>query len=177
MTEPTPATPATPEVPAAPVDAPPWGEDFDPAKAWNLVQNLRADKEKLAQRPALTDEQKRQLSEYNSLVEASKTEAQRQAEAVETAKREAESARAEAIRYKAAATHGISAEHFDLLGSGTEEEITARAAKISALLAAQATTPPVTPPTTRPVEHLRPGATPGDAESEDDVLYAQLFGK
>ncbi|WP_438855707.1 hypothetical protein [Agromyces sp. M3QZ16-3] len=40
-TEPTTPTPAT-----QPTDAstPPWGDDFDAAKAWNLIQRLRADK-------------------------------------------------------------------------------------------------------------------------------------
>lgn len=77
---------ATPE-PAS--EAPPWGDDFDAEKAWNLVQNLRADKEKLQQRPTLSDEQKTKLSEYDRLVEASKTELER---AQEAAKQEAERA-------------------------------------------------------------------------------------
>jgi hypothetical protein len=179
MSEPTPEAQA-PEAQVADdqqaAEAPPWGDDFDPEKAWKLVQNLRADKEKLSSRPALTPQQQQQLDEYNRLVEASKSEAQRQQEALEAANREAETARAEAIRYRAAATHGLSAEHFDLLGSGTEEEVSARAEKIAALLAAQAGPAPATAPQTRPVEQLRPGATPGEAESADDVLYKQLFG-
>ena len=60
---------------------PPWGEDFDPEKAWNLVQNLRADKERLQQRPTLSDEQKNKLTEYDRLVEASKSELERAQEA------------------------------------------------------------------------------------------------
>lgn len=186
MTAPIPAAvPAAPvqepvQPPAAvpPVAAPPWGDDknFDATRAWNLIENLRIEKEKLAARPSLTDEQTKQLSDYQALVEASKTEQQRKDEAVAQAQREAVTARADAIRYKAAATHGISAEHFDLLGSGTEEEVSARAEKIAALLAA--TTLPAAPgaPTTRPVEQLRPGATPADQPSEDDVIYAKLFG-
>jgi hypothetical protein len=85
---------ATPE-PAAPPEpkpeTPPWGEDFDPEKAWNLVKNLRADKEKLQQRPALTDEQKTKLTEFDRLEQASKTELQR---AQEAATREADRAKA-----------------------------------------------------------------------------------
>lgn len=178
----TPATsPAQDPTPAATV-APPWGDpaNFDPDKAWKLIEDLRADKEKLAARTAMTDEQKQQLAEYQRLVDASKSEAQRQAEAVANATREAETARAEAVRYRVAATHGIPADHFDLLGSGTEEEIAARAEKISTLLAAQAaaaaTTPPVGAPPARPVEQLRPGATPAGVQSEDDVIFASLFG-
>lgn len=76
-----------PEPPKA--ETPPWGEDFNPEKAWNLVQNLRADKEKLQQRPTLSDEQKTKLSEYDKLVAASQTELER---AQEAAKHEAERA-------------------------------------------------------------------------------------
>lgn len=177
MSEETPAVPAQEPPASTPaVETPPWGEDFDAQKAWSLVQNLRADKDKLAQRPALSDEQRQQLGEYDKLVQASKSDAQRLEEAARTAQSDADQARAEAVRYKAAATHGISAEHFDLLGSGTEAEITARAEKLAALVAAKATVPPTAPPSTRPVQQLRPGATPGEAETEDDVLYAQIFG-
>lgn len=175
--EPTPAAPVTPAAPAVP--AKPWGDDasFDPAKAWNLIEGLRADKERLSSRPTMTAEQQQQLTEYQTLVEASKSDQQRLQEAAAQSQREAEQARADAIRYKAAATHGIPADHFDLLGSGTEEEITARAEKVSALLAAQAAVPGATPPATRPLEQLRPGATPSEAQSEDDAVYERLFGK
>lgn len=172
-----PVIPAPPAAEAPPPEPPPWGDDFDPARAWHTIQSLREKEKELAKQPRLTPEQQRQLQEYNQLVEASKSEAQRQQEAVENAKREADTARAEAIRYKAAATHGISADHFDLLGSGTEEEINARAEKISALVAAQVAAAPTAPPTTRPVEQLRPGATPAGTESEEDVIYATLFGR
>lgn len=121
-------------------------------------------------------EMKPRADQFASLEEASKSEAQRLSEAAETAKRDADTARAEAVRYKAAATHGISVDHFDLLGSGTEEEVSARAEKIAALISAQAQIPPAAAPKARPVEQLRPGATPGEPETEDDVLYAQIYG-
>ena len=66
--------------------SPPWGDDFDAAKAWALVENLRKDKEKLAGRPALSKEDKDKLAEYDRLVEAGKTEleqAQEKAKAAE----------------------------------------------------------------------------------------------
>lgn len=174
---PTPAPSAPPaQEPAAQTETPPWGEDFDPARAWHTIQSLREKEKELTKQPRLTAEQQRQLTEYQQLVEASKSEAQRQQEAIEAAKRDAETSRAEATRYKLAATHGIPAEHFDLLGSGTEEEIAARAEKISALLAMSTTSPPPPPATRRPVEQLRPGATPGETENEDDVIMAKLFG-
>lgn len=82
---------ATPDAAtAAKTDSPPWGDDFNPEKAWSLVQNLRADKEKLQQRPTLTDEQRTKLAEYDRLAEASKTELER---AQEAANREADRAK------------------------------------------------------------------------------------
>lgn len=94
--------------PTAPADAPavtpepqtpPWGEDenFDPERAWKLIQDLRADKEKLTARPALTDEQQQQLAEYKKLVEASKTDQERQAEELSRWQTDAQKWRGEAV--------------------------------------------------------------------------------
>ena len=164
-----------PEALAAPA-APPWGADFDPARAWSTIQTLReAEKERNTLR-AQVNELRPRADQFSQLEEASKSELQRLSEAAESAGRDAEMARSEAIRYKAAATHGISADNFDLLGSGTEEEVTARALRIAALTAAKVPTPPPAAPAARPVASLRPGATPGEAETEDDVIYAQLYG-
>lgn len=180
MTEPTPAPAQEPQqTPQQPVETPPWGEDFDPARAWHTIQSLREREKELSRQPRLSDEQQRQLTEYNQLVEASKSEAQRQQEALTAAQRAAETARSEADRYRAAATYGITADHFDLLGSGSYEEIAARAEKLSGLLRKdEIPAPPTLPsaPQRRPVEQLRPGATPSGAESESDRVYAALFG-
>lgn len=70
--------------------APPWGDDFDPEKAWKLIEGLRADKEKLASRPVLDDDAKRKLDEYDGLIEASKTDLERKTEEVTRWQTEAE---------------------------------------------------------------------------------------
>lgn len=77
--------------------SPPWGDDFDSEKAWNLIQNLRADKEKLAQRPVLDDDARRKLSEYERLEEASKTELERKTEELTRWQTEAERWRAASV--------------------------------------------------------------------------------
>jgi hypothetical protein len=61
-------------------DTPPWGDDFDAEKAWNLVKNLREDKQKLASRPVLDDEAARKVAEYDRLAAASKTDLERATE-------------------------------------------------------------------------------------------------
>ena len=159
-----------------PTEAPATAETAEQTAEIDWKAKAREWEKRAKDNHARLSELKPKAEQFDRLEEASKSEAQRLAEAAESAKRDAESARAEAIRYKAAATHGISVDHFDLLGSGTEEEISARAEKIAALLAAQAGPAAATKPPTRPVEHMRPGATPGEAESEDDVLYSKLFG-
>ena len=117
--------------------------------------------------------------------DAQKTEQQRLADRQAQIERERDEARAEGLRYKAAATHGISEDYFDLLGSGDEETIGSRGERLGALLrenasmkaeleALRAGKP--APTNGRPVEALKPGATPENAQSEDDVLYSSLFG-
>lgn len=175
---PTPTAPA-PVVPAAPAPAAtaPTADEIAALPKWARDSISSANSEAAAARVKLRDLEPK-AAQFDALEQASKTEAQRLAEAAATATRDAETARAEVIRYKVAAAHSIPVEDFDLLGSGTEEEITARAVKIAAKNAAQVAPPaPGAPaPTTRPTETLRPGATPAGSQSEDDVLYHSLFG-
>lgn len=166
------AEPTAPEV--APAEQHPQ-QDFNDLPQWARDSISKANKEAANYRTQVA-ELKPKAQQFQQLEEASKSEAQRLAEAVESARRDADTARSEAIRYKVAATHGLSADHFDLLGSGSEDEITARATKIAALIADQARLQAtLAAPTSRPVESLKPGATPAEALNEDDALYAQLF--
>lgn len=71
--------------------APPWGDDFNPEKAWNLIQGLRSDKEKLQSREVLTPELKQQVAQWQALEQASKTDLQRAQE--ETARWQADAQR------------------------------------------------------------------------------------
>jgi hypothetical protein len=79
--------------------APPWGDaaNFDPEKAWNLIQGLKADKEKLAARPVLDDESKQKLAEYDKFVEAQKTETQKAQEELARWQTDAEKWRGAAV--------------------------------------------------------------------------------
>lgn len=83
MTEAAPEAQSQPQAPTGQAQqAPPWGsdEEFNPEKAWNLIQGLRADKEKLASRPILDEDAQRKLAEYERLEQASKTELERKSE-------------------------------------------------------------------------------------------------
>jgi multidrug efflux pump subunit AcrA (membrane-fusion protein) len=123
----------------------------------------------------------RRLQEFE---DSQKSEAQRQAEATARAQREAAEARSETLRYKAAAVHGIAPDYFDLLGSGDEETINARAERIGGLLKTSSEIATLRaeldalkagrPVPGRPTEQLKPGATPEQVSGED-ALYAQFF--
>lgn len=67
--------------------------------------------------------------------EAEKSEAQKAADAVAAAQKAEADARAEAVRYKAAAAHGIGPDDIDLIGSGSEDEVMARAERLGRLIA------------------------------------------
>lgn len=88
-TTPAPEAPKPTEPVATAPEAPPWGEDFDAEKAWKLVQNLRADKESLSKREALTPEQKAKLSEYDKVLESQKTAEQKAQDALAAAEKRA----------------------------------------------------------------------------------------
>lgn len=93
-------TEAAPEIPSAGpaataedgTQAPPWASeaDFNPEKAWNLIQGLRADKERLSSRPVLDEVAQQKLAEYERLEQASKTELERATEELNRWQSEAE---------------------------------------------------------------------------------------
>lgn len=65
-----------------------------------------------------------------------------------------------------AGQYGVPHEDRDLIGSGSREEMEARATRLGARFATSDKTPP--PPSNRPVEGLRPGATPEPPKPADD---------
>lgn len=137
--------------------APPWGTDdqFDPHKAWNLIQNLRGDLEKKNHRIA-------ELAPYEQkareLEDAQKSELQRATEALAAAQAEASAARLDAMRLAVAAAKGVPQALAGRLQGGTAQELEADADALMAAFPQQAATPPTTVHT--PVEALRPGSLP-----------------
>jgi hypothetical protein len=101
MTAPDPIT-LDPAAPVVPAEKPPWGEekDFDAEKAWNLIQNLRGDVEKLKGRTVLDDDAKTKLAEYDKLKAASQTELEKANESLTRWQTEAEQWRGAAVGSK-----------------------------------------------------------------------------
>lgn len=172
-TEPTTAQPVQP--PASP-GVPPWERDgtpFDPARAWQLIQNKDSDNAQLKARVAELTPFEKQIKD---LEEANKTELQRAQEAAAAAQREAQEARLALLRRDVAAREGkvLPAGLADRLRGNTKEELEADA---DALLAALPQ-PPAAPAGTTPVSALRPGAlpTPPPAALDDQIAEALSKG-
>lgn len=113
--------------------------------------------------------------------ESQKSAEQKAADQAAQVQRDLAEARAETLRYKAAVTHRVSQDNFDLLGMGSEEEITARAQRVGLLEAALSERDQLraelealrgAASTPRPVDQLKPGAA---ASGVDDSYPAGWF--
>jgi hypothetical protein len=102
--------------------------------------------------------------------EAKKDDIQRANERAQAAEREKQTLEQGYTRLELAVQYKIPREDINLIGSGTREEMEANAKRVAALTAAAAKVAP--PPTDRPVEGLRPGATPEPAKPPDDSYPA-----
>lgn len=107
---------------------------------------------------------------YREFEDAQKTELQRANERAQSVEQQLNDLRATNGRLMAAATHNIPPDLIDLLGSGTDEEINARAEALAGRL--KAVTSPPAAASQRPVESLTPGAAPSSAApaSADDWI-------
>ena len=147
---------------------PPWGsdDDFDPERAWTLIQNLRNEIVDLKPRAARAQElEQAQMSEQERLT------AQNEALHADLA-----TERADKARLRAAVLYGLSEEDMSLLdASGTPEDIAKRAEAFAKRLAGTGTT---APPTQRPTERLVGGTRPTEPDpAGDDPLLADLLSK
>ena len=125
---------------------------------------------------------KAKAEQYDELTAAQKTAEQRAAEDLAKAQKAAADALAEAVRYKAAGKAGIDPESddFALIGSGDEETVMTRAARLGALLASERELSQLkeqqgrtqVPDSGRPRPVLRPGATPVEATGRPGSIDA-----
>ena len=132
----------------------PWA---DPEAARKEIEKLR--RESAGYRTKLRDAEP-QLAEYKKYLDSQKSEQEKLAEAKSAAEAKLAKVMSTNARLTAAATHGIPAELIDLLGTGTTEEIDARAQLLAKRLTAATTTE--RPAGTRPVESLTAGGRPAD---------------
>lgn len=159
-----PQAPETPS-PAAPTEPEPSRslDDASPEVLRAEVAKLR--KESAGWRTKYQDA--KPLAEaQRAAQEADKTDLQRQTERAEALERELADLRAQNELAAVAAEYGIEPADYDFLGSGTREELEARAKRLAARSAS------ARPPTDRPVESLKPGASPESPAPADDSYPA-----
>lgn len=103
-----------------------------------------------------------------AIEEANKTEAQKAAERLAAAEKEAQEAKAEALRLRIAAKHGISEEDADLFLTGTDEEtLTRQAERLAERTSARKKNGNVVP---------REGSTPPATPDDERAFVRELFG-
>ncbi|MDY4677594.1 MAG: hypothetical protein SO360_01840 [Bifidobacterium tsurumiense] len=110
-------------------DKAPWereGEEFNPEKAWKLIQNLKAEKQALAE--------KNRAFENEKLSEQERT----QRDLDEANAKLAQTLMAQAIAEARAEHPQLTEEDFELIGAGSPDEVKAKAAKLAERLEAQA---------------------------------------
>lgn len=176
---PAPPSPANmPRQPAAPEPQAQPGDDDKSdkgGKKLETVDDYKAEVERLRKENA---SRRTKLKELEPLAqaareaeEANKTELQREREARIAAEQRDQQRQEDFDRLDIAVTLGIEPDNIDLIGSGSREEMETRAARVAAMQQAQAGTPP---PTDRPVEGLRPGASPEPPKPADDS-YPEMW--
>lgn len=134
------------------------------------VEALRAELEKARKDAAKYRVERNELADdakaYRELKESEKSDLERLHDEMERTKAELNAARQKAIVSETMVEFGISQEDAVLLGSGTEDELRERAARIASL---RKQAEAVSPPSDRPREGLRRGN--GEGGEEVDSSY------
>lgn len=158
----------TPEAEAQEADAPEESEKFDADRAMAKIRKANDEAKGLRSR---VKELEAFEAKVREIEESQKTESQKIQERAEKAEREAQAARDELSRERIARRYKIDDDDLDLLGTGTEEQIEARAKRIAAKNAAIAEREATAPPSEKPVQKLRPGATSTDRDISAPDAY------
>lgn len=132
------------------------GEEFDKDRALATIKKQRESEDAAKKR---AQELEAKVREYE---DRDKTEAQKNAEAKDVASKEAIEAKSEVSRLRMAMKYGLAEEDLDLLGTGDDEQIEARAKRL-----AEMTVSSKEDPKGRPKERLKAGAVPGATANED----------
>jgi hypothetical protein len=154
-------TATTPDAPAAaPAEAkPPWGEDFDPERAWSTITAQREAEKQL--RAELAKFQKAQ----KEAEDASKSDTERLAEQVASRESELGATRRELWSLRAIAKHNIPADLAEFLTGDSEEAVMERAKRLAEKI--KSTAPAA--PSSRPTPRLAPGDNADDASAGFDA--------
>lgn len=154
---------------------PPWGsaEEFDPERAWNLIQNLRVER----------DEEKTKRTDVSARLKAFEDEKltaeQKTARDLEESKGQLSEILAENALLKAGVEHGLSSDDLALLAGLPADSIPERAAALAARLAdVGGDAGGKSDFSDRPKPNLRGGSNPGETpEKTPEQIVAELYNK
>lgn len=123
------------------------------------------------------DQLRESAQKYSEFEDTQKSELQRANERAQSVEQQLSDLQATNARLMAAATHNIPPDLIDLLGSGSADEINARAEVLAERL--KASTPVTAPASQRPVEALTPGAATasGSAAASPDEWIRRMAGR
>lgn len=123
------------------------------------------------------DQLRQAAQKYSEFEDTQKSELQRANERARSVEQQLDAMRSTNARLMAAATHNIPPDLIELLGSGTDDEINARAEVLAERLKANA--PAASPTSQRPVEALTPGAATASATTagSPDEWIRRLAGR
>lgn len=147
-------------------EKPPWGDDanFDPQRAWKLIQDVRSDLDKVK------NERDTLRKEKADREEAEKTDEQKREDAKAAAEKTATEAQREAIRLRVALRKGLDETQSKRLVGETEEELEKDADDLVASFKNEdeGGNEGGQEPRRRPQERVRPGAVPSSEPEETD---------
>lgn len=161
-------TPTPADVARKAQEAKPPEDEGDEEKKREHLQKLRSENKALRERLKAAEPLVKAAQEAE---EATKSEVQKAVERAEKAERQAAEQITHTKRLELGLRHGIPADRVSLIGSGSDEEMEANAAHLGELYATSAKTAP--PPSDRPVEGLRPGASPEPPKPVDNSYPAE----
>lgn len=137
----------------------PWGDDFDPNRAWNTIQTQREQEKQLKEKINQIE------SELQQRKDAEKTELEKAQERAKEAQERAEKAELSLLRGRVAAEFGIPA---DFLSANDEETLKSQAKALTEFVDSKVGKPAPDLPA-KPKETL----VPGNGTGGDDI---QLTG-
>src|SRR5690349_13743920 len=143
-------------------------ESFDQERAMAKIRKANDEAKGLRARVKELEALESKVHEFE---ESQKSEAQKIQDRAAKAEQRALAAETELIRERIARRYQVSDDDLELLGSGTEDQIEARAKRIAALNAAAAAVKATVPPSEKPVEKLRPGSTAADEDINSPDAY------
>ena len=155
-----------------PADVAPKRDDVDQPQqtddAQNPTETVEFWRTKAREQEKRAKENAEAAKRLAQIEESQKSEAERTAEALTKAKADADAAKAELLRYRTAAAHGITdAEDIELFLTGRDEETLTRQAKALAARNAAGAAPRAPKPS--------PAQREGDAPADDKDAAARAF--